>query len=327
MITKVLIAIIIAALVLILFFPQYNPLSNAGAVQLAPFTIVDHFENSDVQKAGLDKKADNESVIASVENQRLSDKIVDKILKNTTSEAEQELNTLISKEDTSSLMDMGYTNPLVSDVNSYNQDTLGDLMAEVNGKLNTPEEALYHAKAKGKNQAPADKYRKISYADADYRHDWENKGVVSSQELDQLFNKSNIFTSDSRTSNNDFSGFEGEGSDELARTDMEGFANTKPKSQQQKVKEMFNTDNYLPNKNLLDKDLTKGFQILDNPVSVDNPNLIPVLRSIPVSSVMGSNKNSSYDIRAEPPNPKMAISPFMNSSIMPNMYTTNRSCL
>ena len=73
--------------------------------------------------------------------------------------------------------------------------------------------------------------------------------------------------------------------------------------------------------------LTKGFQILDNPVSVANPNLIPVLKSIPVSSILGSNKNATYDIRAEPPCPKTVVSPFLNSSIMPDIYATQRGCL
>jgi len=90
---------------------------------------------------------------------------------------------------------------------------------------------------------------------------------------------------------------------------------------------LYNSNEYLPNSNLLDKNLTKGFQILDNPVSVNNPNLIPVLKSIPVNSVMGLNRNATYDIRAEPPCPKTVVSPFLNSSIMPDIYSTQRGCL
>src|SRR3989338_7221502 len=84
---------------------------------------------------------------------------------------------------------------------------------------------------------------------------------------------------------------------------------------------------YLPNGNLTNPKLEEGFQILNNPVSVSNPNLIPVLKSIPVSSTLGSNKNSTYDIRAEPPCPKTVVSPFLNSSIMPDIYATQRGCL
>jgi hypothetical protein len=108
---------------------------------------------------------------------------------------------------------------------------------------------------------------------------------------------------------------------------LKEFTNEKPESQQQKVMNLYNSDAYLPNDKFINPELTKGFQILENPVSVNNPNLIPVLKSIPVSSVMGSNRNSTYDIRSEPPNPKTVVSPFLNSSIMPDIYATNRGCL
>jgi hypothetical protein len=98
-------------------------------------------------------------------------------------------------------------------------------------------------------------------------------------------------------------------------------------TQQDKVMQLYNSNEYLPNNNMLDNKLTDGFQILDNPVAVSNPSLIPTLKSIPVSSIMGSNKNQTYDIRAEPPCPKTVISPFLNSSIMPDIYSTQRGCL
>lgn len=59
------------------------------------------------------------------------------------------------------------------------------------------------------------------------------------------------------------------------------------------------------------------FQVLNNPVSTRNNDLVPVLKSIPVSSTIGSMKNMIYDIRVEPPCPKTVVSPFLNSSIMP----------
>jgi hypothetical protein len=98
-------------------------------------------------------------------------------------------------------------------------------------------------------------------------------------------------------------------------------------TQQEKVMALYNSNEYLPNNDLLDNKLTKGFQILENPVSVSNPNLIPVLKSIPVSSILGSKRNSTWDIRAEPPCPKTVVSPFLNSSIMPDIYATQRGCL
>ena len=98
-------------------------------------------------------------------------------------------------------------------------------------------------------------------------------------------------------------------------------------SQKDKILSLYDSNNYLPNQNKTKPELTKGFQILENPVSVSNPSLIPVLKSIPVSSTLGSKKNSTYDIRSEPPNPKTVVSPFLNSDIMPDIYATNRGCL
>jgi hypothetical protein len=67
--------------------------------------------------------------------------------------------------------------------------------------------------------------------------------------------------------------------------------------------------------------LPANYQILHNPVPTD-PNAIPILRSIPVSSTLGSTYNMNYNISANPPNPKTVVSPFLNSSIMPNIYTS-----
>jgi hypothetical protein len=104
-------------------------------------------------------------------------------------------------------------------------------------------------------------------------------------------------------------------------------SNTSKKLSKEKVLNLYNSNSYLPNDKLLNPELTKGFQILENPVSVKNPNLIPVLKSIPVSSVLGSKRNSTWDIRSEPPCPKTVVSPFLNSSIMPDIYATQRGCL
>jgi hypothetical protein len=64
--------------------------------------------------------------------------------------------------------------------------------------------------------------------------------------------------------------------------------------------------------------LVQGFQILNNPVSVSSPNMIHILKSIPRSSTLNVTKNMTYDIRAEPPASNSIVSPFLNSSIMPD---------
>lgn len=297
--SKIGIFILIIALVILLWYPQYNPLSNAGSLYYEPFDTV------------LTAKNPNEQVIAASENQ----KVVDSILKNTNTVSNKtnstDLDSVISDNST-------MRSPL--DAESISYDNLSQLMEEVKQVPNTPEQLLYKSKVAGKEHA-ADGNRKISYKDSEYRNQKETSN------LDAMYTDSAIFKDTGVTTNNNFSGI-------MSSSDIEKYAEpnigtfqSRAKSQKDKVLAMYDTDNHLPNKKLLNKDQTKGYQILDNPTTVSNPNLIPVLRSIPVSSIMGSNKNSSYDIRAEPPAPKMAISPFNNSSIQPNMYNANRACL
>jgi hypothetical protein len=144
-------------------------------------------------------------------------------------------------------------------------------------------------------------------------------------ELNNLYDNSLVFKNNEFNTNDNFKGFN-ETSDSYGNANLKDFTTGKQTSKE-KVLSLYNSDSYLPNNNLLDSKLTKGFQILDNPVAVSNSNLIPVLKSIPVSSVLGSKRNSTWDIRSEPPCPKTVVSPFLNSSIMPDIYATQRGCL
>ena len=126
--------------------------------------------------------------------------------------------------------------------------------------------------------------------------------------------------------NNGYTGFNEMGTN-YGSANLKDFTPKGKQSQQEKVMSLYNSNEYLPNNDLLDSKLSKGFQILENPVSVANPSLIPVLKAIPVSSILGSKKNSTWDLRAEPPCPKTVVSPFLNSSIMPDIYATQRGCL
>ena len=141
-----------------------------------------------------------------------------------------------------------------------------------------------------------------------------------------MYDDAVVFRNNEYNQNDNYKGFSQEGQT-YGNADLTEFGSNKPETQQEKVKSLYNSNNYLPNEQLLNKDLTKGFQILDNPVSVSNPNLIPVLKSIPVSSTLGSNRNATWDIRSEPPCPKTVVSPFLNSTIMPDIYATQRGCL
>jgi hypothetical protein len=264
----------------------------------------------------------------------------------------QELDSLISEESNSS-----FENPIDENINMLRNDAssskvdneaLEELIREVNTgndlRVNSTENKIFQDRSRSINSAK--NYRKVSYADSEYRYDFNgNENNSDFSELADFTNEANNILDSKKTNNSTFNGYP-DGDVNFTKNDnnmsvrgylnqnevygeanLKQFTNTKPESQQQKVLNLYNSDSYLPNNKYSDPKLTKGFQILENPVSVNNPNLIPVLKSIPVSSVMGSNRNSTYDIRSEPPNPKTVVSPFLNSSIMPDIYATNRGCL
>lgn len=264
----------------------------------------------------------------------------------------QELDSLISEESNSS-----FENPIDENINMLRNDAssskvdneaLEELIREVNTgndlRVNSTENKIFQDRSRSINSAK--NYRKVSYADSEYRYDFNgNENNSDFSELADFTNEANNILDSKKTNNSTFNGYP-YGDVNFTKNDnnmsvrgylnqnevygeanLKQFTNTKPESQQQKVLNLYNSDSYLPNNKYSDPKLTKGFQILENPVSVNNPNLIPVLKSIPVSSVMGSNRNSTYDIRSEPPNPKTVVSPFLNSSIMPDIYATNRGCL
>lgn len=335
---------------------QCNPVPNTG--KLSAINTNEHFTtNNTIQPSnklrGLTKKDSSDSSKSSRENQVITSKIVDNILKNSNSNSNANTNSndlskksrffdrslseeLSSRESTES---DNLSNPLVDDLNTEtdklmnpDQQVLDKLIREVNTGndlvVDNPRSELYRSRSRSINSAK--KYRNISYKDSDYRYDFNNDGSpsqTSQDELNSLYDDALVFRNNEYNTNGNFTGMSDDNEQTYGNANLNDFKPSGPQTQQEKVMQLYNSNEYLPNNNMLDKQLTKGFQILDNPVAVSNPNLIPVLKSIPVSSVMGSNKNQTYDIRSEPPCPKTVVSPFLNSSIMPDIYSTQRGCL
>lgn len=264
--------------------------------------------------------------------------MVDSILKSDKSAKIDQIMKQVGSSDMSS-QDSGFTNPMIQDVNndrnsmSSDQAALQELIREVNTGndllIDSPQAKVYRDKARSIDAAPEGTYRKISYKDSKYRQDFDNDGSPSQEsqdELNSLYDDALVFRNNEYTQNTNFTGYSS-GNQSYGDANLKDFTPKGKQTQQEKVMSLYNSNEYLPNNDLLDNKLTKGFQILENPVSVSNPNLIPVLKSIPVSSVLGSKRNSTWDLRAEPPCPKTVVSPFLNSSIMPDIYATQRGCL
>jgi len=218
---------------------------------------------------------------------------------------------------------------LIDDIN-YNNNLV------VNGRDGASE---YERESNSINKAPSP--RNISYKSSGYRganFGKDENMPENLSELDKFLEETNVFNDTNENNSSNYSGYDDNNSNVSDNSSVGrensiyAPANIKPfqsnnNSQKEKIMNLYNSNNYLPNESITNPNLAKGFQILDNPVAVSNPDLIPVLKSIPVSSTLGSKRNSTYDIRAEPPNPKTTISPFLNSDIMPDVYATNRGCL
>ena len=84
--------------------------------------------------------------------------------------------------------------------------------------------------------------------------------------------------------------------------------------QNTKPEEVFNLDYYLPK-----DEKTDWWDNVPDPVSTSNRHLINTNRPIGVDTIGSSNKNASYDVRGEPPNPRFYVGPWGNSSISPSL--------
>ena len=205
------------------------------------------------------------------------------------------------------------------------------LIQEVNVGNNIPSNTnnakLFKDKVKSIDSAK--KYRRINYKDSNYRMDFNGDGMsqLSQEKLDTMYDDALIFHDSEYQLNSNYTGMTEEDVDEYASAGISNLQNSigKPTTQKEKIMNMYNSNNYLPGKP--NEELEKGFQILENPTSVSNPNLIPVLRAMPVSSTLGSKRNSSWDLRGDVPNPKTVVAPWNNSSIYPDIYSSNRGCL
>ena len=282
---------------------------------------------------------------SSRDSQKVASRIVDNILKNekSSNQAEYELDSMLRGEDMSqessgrAMME----NPVFLNVDKLrntvpdsDQEALDELIREVETgndlQINSPQDALFKKRSTSINAAK-NGFRKVSYADSAYRMDFNGDGETnmskeSQEELNNMYEDALIFKNSEFSNNNNFKGMP-DSNDQWGNANLQDFTINSPQTQQEKIMNLYNSNNYLPNDKLLKPDLAKGFQILENPVSVQNPSLIPVLKAIPVSSVLGSKRNSTWDIRAEPANPKSVISLWNNSSIMPDIYATQRGCL
>ena len=144
-----------------------------------------------------------------------------------------------------------------------------------------------------KNTATGGEYKKISYA--------EGNRDSSSKNLDDFFEQGNPL------SDNENAAF-------LPNDTSDGYAAYSGKPRKElSDDEKFNASALLPKEEKQDwfEDVT--------PQKIKNRHLINIYRPIGVNTVITSRKNGSLDLRGNPVNPKTFVSPFLNSSIDPDV--------
>jgi len=100
---------------------------------------------------------------------------------------------------------------------------------------------------------------------------------------------------------------------------------TKVDARTQQTDGSFDPDLYDVEKLLPQEKHDDWFETIDEPISVKNRHLISVQQPIGINTVGSSKKNATLDLRPAPPNPKIVVSPWLNSTIEPD-YNTRPLC-
>jgi len=80
--------------------------------------------------------------------------------------------------------------------------------------------------------------------------------------------------------------------------------------------DLFKVDELLP------QEVNKNwFEVMPEPIKIKNRHLINVTRPVGVNTIGTSLKNASYDVRGTPVNPKFVVSPWLVSTIEPDLNT------
>lgn len=170
----------------------------------------------------------------------------------------------------------------------------------------SPEAAWLESKFDGRNRAPPGEFKRSNYAEG-------RRGNLGPSDWDSQFDQGNNVIGASQTgdvdkflpmdeTNGEFAVFKSQGRGKCGS------------SQNCDPEELFDVDKYLPQE--LNNDF---FETMPEPVSIKNRHLINISKPIGINTIGTSLRNASYDLRAEPANPRQIVSPFLNSSIESNV--------
>lgn len=169
-----------------------------------------------------------------------------------------------------------------------------------------PESEWLSRKFNSRNKGDRGEYKQSSYAGA-------LRGNLGSDDWKDYFEHNNNLVGNSQSGDNDKFMPIDETNGSYAVFKSKGRA-TCGSNQNCEPEDLFDVDKYLPQE--VNDD---WFETVQEPISVKNRHLINITKPIGVNTIGSSLKNASYDIRGRPANPKAVISPWMNSSIEPDV--------
>jgi len=198
------------------------------------------------------------------------------------------------------------TESLENVVNNSNQTSnmVNSVIIEEDTTLQKSDsDELLLRKMTSKNSATGDSYKTVNYAEGD------RNGSLSN--LDAFFEQGNPLNGNE---NDNFMPSEDNKNYSLNiyRTNQAAPYMGRPR-RELSDEEKFNASELLPKEERQDwfEDVT--------PQKIKNRHLINIYRPIGVNTVITSRKNPSLDLRGNPVNPKTFVSPFLNSSIEPDV--------
>ena len=169
-----------------------------------------------------------------------------------------------------------------------------------------PESDWLAKKFNTRNKSKPGEFKRSSYAAA-------KRGNLGPSDWNDYFDHNNNVVGNSQTGENDnFIPFD-ESGNSLAVFKTKARA-TCGSNQNCEPEDLFDVDKYLPQE--VNDD---WFEVQPEPISVKNRHLINITKPIGINTIGSSLKNASHDIRMAPMCPKMVVSPFLNSSIEPDI--------
>ena len=169
-----------------------------------------------------------------------------------------------------------------------------------------PESDWLNSKFQGRNKAAPGTYKRTSYCAG-------KRGNLGPSDWQAEFDHNNDIIGSSQVGDNDRFLPVDETNSKFAVFKTQGRA-TCGSNQNCEPEDLFDVDKYLPQE--VNDD---WFDVMPEPISVKNRHLINITKPIGINTIGTSLKNANYDLRAAPANPKMTVSPWLQSSIEPDV--------